>query len=414
MIFYDNGDDFMQYRSYPYRWVILLCVFPILAVTQIFWLTFSAISPEAVEFYHTSALSIACLSMSYMVVFILMMIPASLLADRKGLRASFILGAVITAVFGMLRAFCSSSFTLVVIAQIGLAVAQPFLVNPITKLAAVWFPVDERATASGIASIAGYIGIIVAMVATPALYHAYSMQGMLEIYGFISVAAALLVIVLLKESPKIPAGPRGNVDDDFSLRKVPELRKNKNFVHLLLVVFIALGVFNALLTCISDMLSPRGVSIDQSGLIGGVIIIAGLVGGIVIPLLSDKLKKRRIFLTISVLFALLGMVGLSYINNYTALLVFAGITGFFLMGAGPMIFQFGTEIAYPVPEGTAYGLLMGSGQVSGIVFILLLYLLRSSNGLMTVPLTLLMVLMAAAFIVSLRVKESTLIQNEDK
>ena len=403
----------MQYRSAPYRWIVLISVFPILAVTQIFWLTFSAISPEAVQFYHTTSLSIAFLSMSYMIVYIIMMIPASLLADKKGLRASFVFGAVITAVFGLVRAFCGFNYTLVVIAQIGLAVAQPFLVNPITKLAAVWFPVDERATASGIASVAGYIGIIIAMIATPALYHSFSMTGMLRIYGYIAVAAALLVIVLLKEKPEIPAGPRGDVDDNFSLRKVPELRKNQNFVYLLMVVFIALGVFNALLTCISDMLSPRGISIDQSGLIGGIIIVAGLVGGVVIPLLSDKLKKRRIFLTISVLSALIGMVGLSYINNYIALLIFAGITGFFLMGAGPMIFQYGTELAYPTPEGTAYGLLMGSGQVSGIIFILLLYLLRSSNGLMTVPLTILMALMAVAFIISLRVKESVLIQTED-
>ena len=401
----------MQYRSYPYRWVILFCVCPILAVTQIFWLTFSAISPEAVVFYHTSSLSIAFLSMSFMIVYIIMMIPASLLADRKGLRASFIFGAVVTAVFGLLRAFCANSFTLVVLAQMGMAIAQPFLVNSITKLAAVWFPVDERATASGIASVAGYLGIIVAMVATPTLYHAYSMQGMLQVYGYIAVAAALLVIVLLKENPKIPAGPRGDVDENFSIRKIPELRGNKNFVWLLLVVFIALGVFNALLTCISDMLSPRGLSIDQSGLIGGIIIVAGLLGGIVVPLLSDKLKKRRILLMISILFALIGMLGLSYINNYTALLIFAGITGFFLMGVGPMVFQFGTEIAYPVPEGTAYGLLMGSGQVSGIIFIVLLYVLRSSNGLMTLPLTILMALMIVAFIFTLRVKESALIQS---
>jgi MFS family permease len=399
----------MEYRSSPYRWVVLLSVFPILAVTQIFWLTFSAISPDAAKFYGTSSLSIDFLSMSYMIVYIVMMIPASLLADKKGLRASFVLGSVITAVFGLLRAFCGYSFLLVVLAQIGLAVAQPFLMNPITKLAAVWFPVDERATASGIASIAGYIGIIVAMIATPALYQSFSMPGMLRIYGFIAVAAAVAVIALLREKPKIPAGPRGNVDDNFSLRKVPELRKNRNFMYLLLVVFIALGVFNALLTCISDILHPRGLTTDQSGLVGGVIIIAGLVGGVVIPLLSDKLKKRRVFLIFSVLFGLIGMAGLSYINGYILLLVFAGITGFFIMGAGPMIFQYGTELAYPTPEGTAYGLLMGSGQVSGIAFILLLNLLRSSNGSMALPMTLLIALMALAFMASLRVKESSLV-----
>lgn len=160
----------------------------------------SAISPEAVSFYHTSSLGIAFLSMSYMIVYIVLAIPASMLADRKGLRASFILGAAITAVFGLVRGFCAFQLRALVIAQMGMAVAQPFLVNPITKLAAVWFPVDERATASGIASIAGYVGIIVAMVATPSLYHAFSMGGMLRIFGYISAAAALPVVVLLREA----------------------------------------------------------------------------------------------------------------------------------------------------------------------------------------------------------------------
>lgn len=400
----------MQYKSEPYRWVVLLCVFPVLAVTQIFWLTFSAISPEAANYYHTSSLAIALLSMSYMIVYILLAIPASLLADRKGLRASFVLGAVVTAVFGLLRGFCAGNFVLVLIAQMGMAVAQPFLVNPITKLAAVWFPVNERATVSGVASIAGYVGIIIAMVATPVLYRSFSMPGMLQIFGYISVASALLVIIFLKEKPKVPAGPRGNVDDQFSFREVPELRRNRNFMRLLFVVFIALGVFNALLTCISDILSPRGINIDQSGVIGAVIIVAGLFGAVIIPLLSDKLKKRRVFLTISVAASLIGMLGISYFNNFVGLIIASVVTGFFLMGAGPLIFQFGTEVAYPVPEGTSYGLLMGSGQVSGILFIILLYLLRSSNGLMTFPLTILMVLMAAAFAVSLRVTESALIQ----
>lgn len=404
----------MQYKASPYRWVVLFSAFPVLAVTQMFWLTFSAIAPEAASYYHTSALCIAFLSMSYMIVYIVLTIPASMLVDRKGLRESFVLGAVVTAVFGVLRGIFSYSFVLVVIAQIGMAVAQPFLLNPITKLAAVWFPVNERATVSGIASIAGYIGIIVAMVATPVLYHAYSMYEMLKILGYISVASAVLVIVFLKEKPKVPAGPRGNVNDQFSFKESSVLWENKNFIWLLAIVFIALGVFNALLTCLSDMLGARGFSTDKSGLLGGVIIVAGLCGAVVIPVLSDKIKKRRVFITVSVVCSLFGIAGLTYLNVYALLVISSALAGFFLMGAGPLIFQFGTEIAYPVPEGTSYGLLMGSGQVSGIVFIVLLYLLRSSNGSMALPMTMYLVLMVLAAVVSLNVKESAVIrQNQE-
>lgn len=400
----------MTYKAEPYRWVALFCVVPILAVTQLFWLTFSAISDTAAHFYNVTPLSIAFLSMSYMIIYIIMTIPASMLADKKGLRAAFITGAVITAVFGLMRGLCAGSFTLVVIAQIGMAVAQPFLMNPITKLAAAWFPVNERATATGIASIAGYLGIVIAMVATPALVSVFSMNGMLMVYACISIAAAVLVIVLLREKPRTSAGPGGEINSGFSVRDLRKLFQNRNFVLLAIVMFIALGTFNALLTVIGDMLLPRGISADQAGLIGGVIILFGLGGAAVIPMLSDKRHRRRIFLIVSILISLIGIAGLCYAPNYLMLLISGAVAGFFLMGAGPLAFQFGTEIAYPIPEGASYGILMASGQISGILFILMLYGLQTNSGSMVAPLSILFALVIFSLLVSSRLKESAIIR----
>ncbi|MEI6100891.1 MAG: MFS transporter [Eubacteriales bacterium] len=401
----------MTYKAEPYRWVALFCVVPILAVTQLFWLTFSAISDTAAHFYNVSPLSIAFLSMSYMIVYIIMTVPASMLADKKGLRAAFITGAVITAVCGLTRGLCAGSFTLVVIAQIGMAVAQPFLMNPITKLAATWFPVNERATATGIASIAGYLGIVIAMVFTPQLVADYTMNGMLMVYAYISIASAVLVIVLLRERPKTPAGPGGEVSSGFAVRDLGKLFRNRNFLLLTIIMFIALGTFNALLTVIGDMLLPRGITADQAGLIGGVIILFGLGGAAVIPILSDKKNKRRIFLIVSLLISLVGIAGLCYTSDFTLLLISGAIAGFFLMGTGPLAFQFGTEIAYPSPEGASYGMLMTAGQIAGILFILLLYGLQTKAGSMVVPLSILFGAMIVGLFVSARLKESTVIKS---
>ena len=400
----------LTYKAEPYRWVALFCVVPILAVTQLFWLTFSAISDTAAHFYNVSPLSIAFLSMSYMIIYIIMTIPASMLADRKGLRAAYITGAVITAVFGLMRGLFADSFTLVVIAQVGMAVAQPFLMNPITKLAAAWFPVNERAPATGIASIAGYLGIVVAMVATPILVAEHSMSGMLMAYAYTSIASAVLVIVLLREKPKTPAGPGGEILSGFSVRDMGALFKNRNFFLLAIIMFIALGAFNALLTVIGDMLLPRGIDADQAGLIGGAIILFGLGGAAVIPILSDKKKKRRIYLIVSLLVSLAGIAGLCYASDFTVLLIAGAIAGFFLMGVGPLAFQFGTEIAYPMPEGASYGMLMTSGQIAGILFILFLYGLAAGDGSMVLPLSILFGLLIVGLFVSTRLKESAIIK----
>ena len=97
-------------------------------------------------------------------------------------------------------------------------------------------------------------------------------------------------------------------------------------------MFIALGTFNALLTVIGDMLLPRGISADQAGLIGGVIILFGLGGAAVIPMLSDKRHRRRIFLIVSILISLIGIAGLCYAPNYLMLLISGAVAGFLFNG----------------------------------------------------------------------------------
>ena len=399
-----------KYKSYPYRWVILICVIPILAVSQIFWLTFSPITDMASSFYHVSSLDIASLSMSYMIAYIIITIPASLLADKKGFRICFLVGAVLTAVFGILRGVFASSFVLVMIFQYGVAAGQPFLLNPITKLAATWFPVNERATASGIATMAEYLGMIVAMIATPLLVSTVKDIGpTMMLYGYISVVSALIVIIFIREKPKTSAGPGGEVSSSFGIRDIAVIIKNKSFIILMIIMFIALGIFNALMTCIDDILAPRGLSSGQTGLIGGVIVIVGLVGAVIIPVLSDHLRKRRIPIIVSLAFAVPSIIGISFFPQFGLIMAASAVAGFFLMGAGPVAFQYGAEIAYPLPEGTSYGLLMVMGQISGILFTNLMYSFRLKSGSMSLSLTILIVIMAVGLFLSFKLKESAII-----
>ena len=139
--------------------------------------------------------------------------------------------AILIAVFGMLKGLYAHDYAMVVISQIGLAIAQPFILNAATKVAGCWFPVEERATAVGIATLSQFIGIICAMIVTPLLVTqnpegAYQLSTMLLLVGqvsgilfifgmhrigmipslFVFVGFAILGIILsaaIKESPII-------------------------------------------------------------------------------------------------------------------------------------------------------------------------------------------------------------------
>jgi hypothetical protein len=64
-----------------------------------------------------------------------------------------------------------------------------------------------------------------------------------------------------------------------------------------------------------------------------------------------------------------GLVGLTFFTQFVPMLISAFFFGFFIMGVGPIGFQFGAEKSYPAPESTSQGIILLAGQISGIIFV---------------------------------------------
>jgi len=389
---------------------------PALAMVDVYWLTFAPITSETAKFYDVSPLSIAFLSMCFMIVYVIAAFPASWLVDTKGIRVGFGTGTLLIGVFGLIRGFCASNFTIVTIAQIGIAAGQPFLVNSITKVAARWFPVGERAMAAGIGALSGYAGTVIAMVVTPILYEKYGIEKLLMLYGYIGISCAIIFIFLARERPATPPGPGEELAHKFSIGEIIGISRNKDFMLLMVCLFIMMGIYNAVMTWVEDgILGPRGIPATQAGIIGGIMVAIGVVGALILPTMSDKLRKRRPFLFWAVLASIPGFVGLTFSNDFTVLLISSAMMGFFILGVGPIAFQYGAEIAYPVPEGTSYGILMTMGQISGIIFIYAMDACRttSTTNPMNLSLYIFIFLMFVVAMISTRLKESTLMTGEE-
>lgn len=399
-----------DFKVYGYRWVVLVAFMFVVAVNQLLWITFAPITGNAAAYYGVPDLSIGLLSMSFMIVYIVISIPASWVIDTYGVRVAVGIGAVLTGVFGLMRGILAPSYTYVLIAQIGIAIGQPFILNAVTTVAARWFPIKERATAAGLGSLAMYLGIVAALVLTPTLTLTYDIGGMLTIYGVVSIISVIVFFVFVKERP--PTAPCRPDQEERSLvfDGLKESLRIKNFVFTLVIFFVGLGVFNAVTTWIEDIVRPRGFSIIQAGAIGGLMIGGGILGAVIIPLLSDHYRKRTPFLLAAVIGAIVGLVGITFADSYWLLLVSAFVFGFFLLSAGPVGFQYGAEITYPTPEGTSNGLLLLMGQISGIIFILGMDIFKSPlDGSMTLPLLVMIGLMVLSLLFAARLKEATTI-----
>lgn len=385
----------------------------VVAVNQLMWITFAPITVEAANYYGVSDLKIGILSMCFMIVYIIVSIPASWIIDTYGIRIGVGIGVVLTGIFGLLRGLVSINYNLLLLSQIGIAIGQPFLLNAITKIAARWFPIEERATASGLATLAMYIGILTGMILTPYLIIGSGTGGMLKSYGIFSLAAAVIFILFTKERPlTAPCNP-DQEERALAIDGLKRIFHYKDFNWLMFIFFIGLGVFNGVTTWIENILSPRGFSSVQAGITGGLMIGGGILGALIIPILSDHYRKRTLFIIIALAGATLSLVGITFASSYLMLLISGIAFGFFLLSSGPIGFQYGAEITYPVSEGTSNGFLLLMGQISGIAIIFGMDSFKSSvTGLMTRPLIVLIIFMALGILCATRLRESSLLGRE--
>lgn len=175
-----------------------------------------------------------------------------------------------------------------------------------------------------------------------------------------------------------------------------------------------MGVFNALLTLIESVLKPRGFSSDQAGIVGAVFVISGVIAAVVLPLISDKCRRRTPFFigAISLLVPL--YLGVTYIGDFTLLTVTAGLAGFMIMGVAPILFQHGAEVAYPVKEGTSFGLILFMGQISGTLFVFIFEAMNGGTGSIVYPMLLFVFLTLVQVPFTFRMKESDFLKSLKK
>jgi MFS family permease len=395
-----------NFKVYGYRWVMLVVFMFIVAINQLLWITFASITTDAVKFYNVSDLSIGLLSMIFMIVYIVVSIPASWVIDTYGVRVAVGIGAALTGIFGLMRGLAASSYPLVMVAQIGIAVGQPFILNAITTVAARWFPMRERGTASGLGTLAIYVGIFLGLALTPILTIHYQINGMLVAYGIGSVVAALVFIIFARERPATPPCPPGMEVRSLVLDGFKQIFRQRNFILLLVIFFVALGTFNAVTTWIENIIAPRGFTSAQAGVVGGLMIVGGIVGALIVPSLSDRYRRRVPFIILALAGATLGLVGIAYATSYWLLLTASATMGFFLLSAGPIGFQYGAEVTYPTPEGTSNGLALMMGQISGIIFIFAMDAFKSpQTGSMTMSLVVIIALMIISIVLGVLLHE---------
>jgi len=193
---------------------------------------------------------------------------------------------------------------------------------------------------------------------------------MLYVNAAIINGALLPVIIFFRSKPPTPPSSSAETarEDTFG-QALKRLAFDKNFWILCIIFGFALGAYNTLATVLNEILKPFGYTDQQSGILGALVIVLGLVGSAVAGIVVDKTHWYKA----TIIVCLLGGTGAGVMmtlclrpDNFILLAVSGAFLGFSITPVIPIGLELATEISFPLGEATPTGILLCSGQITGV------------------------------------------------
>jgi predicted MFS family arabinose efflux permease len=377
----------------PYRWVVLMSYFGVVAMSQMLWLNLAPLVTFIQQKFAVSELVVSLLLLSFPLLYVILAVHSGRMIDKRGYRYVIIMGSVISSVFACVRIF-DGSFYLLLIGQTGIAIGQPYIINGISKLVSDWFSKEHTAMATGIGTAGMLIGMAIGMGLTPALNESIGFSYTMMVFAVISIVLTLIFVFLGKENSinKLKTEAISPASD------LKPLLKNRNLFTLFVVSFLALGVFNGLTTWLEPILKPNGINAEETGLVGAFLIVGGILGSVIIPTLSDKYKVRKPFLALCCIAAFVILYPLCTLGSLNLLYLLGGLLGFFFLPGYALMLSMCEELAGKEQAGVATGLLMLAGNAGAVLIIVLMPLVNGADTVWSNALYLMLFLMAITFL----------------
>ena len=394
------------YKSYKYRWVVLAVYMYISALTQLYWLNFAAIETFIEERFSISASTVMWFTLVFPLVQVILSMPAGMVIDKKGFKYGVGIGALFTGVFAMLRLVNTDSLTVLLISQIGIAIGQPFVLNGVTKLVVTWFPQKEEATAVGLGSLALLVGMMVGLGATPALVQHLRFETMLLIYGVLGLLGILLFFSLVKPRPATPAREVEAQQEITGWQGIRQILKMRDFVILGFIALIGIGVFNGLATWLEKILNElHEIPMTDAGFVSAILVLSGIAGCIVIPMVSDRIRRRKPFLMLASAIGAVSIIALMVAKGFAPNVVNGIFLGFFLISALPIMLTMSAEITGARFAGISVGYLQLLGNAAAVAIVPIMESMHGLTGQYILPLAFIAGLLGISFILAMVIRE---------
>jgi len=389
-----------EYKSYGYRWVVLIFFGFILVIQAFLWISFAPIESAVEKALGVSATQVRLLALVGPFMFIIVSSYAGSLADRRGFKLATGIGVIMMCAAGIIKAVTPhvissghAQYWTYLFMQVLGGTGSAFAIANLSKMPIKWFPEKQRALGTGLTTMWMYLGtaiglpLVAAVANVPKHGSAAVMQAglnrVLLVVAIIVGAASVLFFLFVKEDPPTPAGPMPEVEE-ISLRKsLPKFMRIPSFRALCFISLLGYGIYIALTVTMEKIITFHGAGFTTSfaAFVAAGITVGGIVGAVIIPGLSDKVGLRKPFLILATLVTMPAILIIAFIANKPIDLLSGIIMGLFLLPALPIMFTIVSEMKEIGPRlaATAVGTLFAVGSIGSVAVPLLMEVLANKK-----------------------------------
>ncbi|GIY04607.1 feline leukemia virus subgroup C receptor-related protein 2 [Caerostris darwini] len=335
-----------------------------------------------------------------MVIFLPLVLPVMILMDKKGLRITLIIGAVLNCLGSWVQcaSFAPDRYIVIMACQTFYAFGQVFVLSLPSFIAGVWFGAGEVGLACAMGVFGNQLGIALGFIIPPMMMtndckDEVDISFELSVIGWpmavINTILLIIIIFVFQEKPE-------------HFPSVAQLTKNQNkckteygkslkklfndlpFVLLLLGYGLITGAYFAMSTLMNEMVLEHfpGEEVD-AGWMGALMVFAGMVGSVILGAILDRTHRYKEVSLVVFVLSFLFLVGYTFLIQLEKMWIqflFFTLLGVTMTGYLPAGFDFGAEITYPEPEAISSSLLNASTQIFSIILTNIASLLLQNYG----------------------------------
>ena len=298
-----NTPAFDQARFNRVRWTVFWTLIASYIMVFFHRMVPGVVAADLMQAFQTSGAALGSLAATYFYIYTALQIPSGVLADTLGPRISVTLGGLVSGagsiLFGLAPDFATASWGRFLV---GLGVSVVFI--GLMKSNAVWFSDRQYGRIGGLTLLLGNLGSIMAAGPLALLLVEVSWRSVFVSAGFVSIAFAVLTLILVRNSPEdagfpsireqegLPSHP---ARDQHWLRDLREVMTTRAVWPGFWVNFGLTGCFLAFagLWAVPLMRDLHGLDRAGASLYTTVTLAAFAIGAFKVGWISDRIGRRR-------------------------------------------------------------------------------------------------------------------------